>query len=291
MKIRTILNRPHPFIFNKYSVLLPSIITFLLLVIFKPFEFNTFSNSQLLLWSLLFASLAGAAVYCNVVIVKKTARKNLIDNWTIKNEVLLVLSVLFSISLIIYVLFLKLITDPDRFELFRLVVFRTLSISFFPVLVLVLYEQTVHQRIKTKQAEQLNRELLKKQNTAEANTHDMAFNQKIVLQAENEKVAIQLKPMDLLFIKSDGNYVEVFYNKNQSVQKELIRNSLKAIEENISSKDFFRCHNRFLINIHHIQKVEGNARNLELSVMNVDEKIPVSRSKSEKLLEFFERTS
>lgn len=86
-------------------------------------------------------------------------------------------------------------------------------------------------------------------------------------------------------IKSEGNYVEVFYESKNQLQKELIRNSLKAIEEQLSKKpSFYRCHKQYIINLNHIQKVNGNARNLELIIEHLDAPVPVSRSKSEELL-------
>ena len=105
MKIQSILNKPHPFIFNRYSVLLPSFATFLVLVILKPFEFDTFLVKQLILWSLLFAVIVGATVFCFVTIVKRYFRKTIEESWAVKNEVFLILSVLVIISLEIYAIF------------------------------------------------------------------------------------------------------------------------------------------------------------------------------------------
>lgn len=289
MKIQIILNKPHPFIFNRYSVLLPSFVTFLVLVILKPFEFDTFLTNQLVLWSVSFAVIVGTTVFCCVAVVKRYFRKTIEENWTVKNEVLLVLFVLVVISLVVYALFLNLNPQTDRIELFRLVVLRTVAISFFPVLILVLYEQNHHQKVQWQQAEKLNQELLNKQNSEFQKTHNITHSEKIVLVAENNKVALQIDPRDFFFVKSEGNYVDVYYHQNRKVQKELIRNSLKAVEEQLSVTDFFRCHNRFLINLRHIQKVEGNARNLELSLANIEEKIPVSRSKSEMLLRLLQQ--
>ena len=289
MKIQSILNKPHPFIFNRYSVLLPALATFLVLIILKPFEFDTFLVKQLILWSLVFAAIVGTTVFCSVTIVKRYFRKTIEENWAVKNEVLLILSVLVILSLVIYSIFLLLNPQIDRLELFSLVVFRTLAISLFPVLILVLYEQNHHQKIKTRLAEQLNQELQKRQNTKPLGSHTITHSVKMVLVAENDKVALQVDPMDLFFVMSEGNYVEVFYLQNRKVQKELIRNSLKAIEEQLSDSVFFRCHNRFLVNLHHILKIEGNARNFEIELKNVEERIPVSRSKSEKLIQLFQQ--
>lgn len=289
MKILSILNKPHPFTFNRYSVLLPSFVTFLLLVILKPFEFESFSIYQLLFWSVFFAVIVGTTIFSCVSVVKRHFSRTIEENWIVKSEFLLILFVLSTICLLTFGLFLSINPRADKFELFSLVVLRTLAISFFPVLILVLYEQNHHQKIKRRQAESLNQELLKGKNPLPQKKPNSTLPEKIVLVAENEKVALRATPKNLCFVKSEGNYVEVFYYQNQKVQKELIRNSLKSIEEQLLVYDFFRCHNRFLINLHHIQKVEGNARNFELVLENIEEKIPVSRSKSEMLLQLFKQ--
>lgn len=289
MKVQNIFNKPHPFIFNRYSVLLPSFATFIVLVILKPFEFDTFQTSELIAWSSFFAFLVGVTVFTSVGVLKRFFRKTIEDNWSVAHEVLLFLFVLAVISLALFVLFLNLNPEANRLELFLLVVFRTLAISFFPVLILVLYEQNHHQGVKRRQAEKLNQELLKSKNSLMLKKTPTTSPSKIVLQAENEKVSLQIEPVDLFFIKSAGNYVEVFYSQNRDLRKELIRNSLKAIENQLPEEDFFRCHKRFLVNLQHIQKVDGNARSLELTLAGIEEKISVSRSKSDILLQLFQQ--
>lgn len=289
MGIARILKKPHPFIFNRYSVLLPSFATFFILIILKPFDFDTFLINQLIFWSLIFAIIVGTTIYCCGGIAKRYFRRTIEENWTVKKEILLILSGLVAISLVVFALFLCLNPQTNKFELFNLVVLRTFAISFFPVLILVLYEQNHHQKIRRRQAERLNQELLKRETSLSQKDVNPTLPEKIVLVADNKKVALQLDPMDLFLAKSEGNYVEVFYHHTNKVQKELIRNSLKAIEAQLPAADFFRCHKSFVVNLHHIQKVEGNARNLELVVENIEEKIPVSRNKSEMLLQLFQQ--
>lgn len=289
MSIRKILQKPHPFVLNKYSALLPAFITFLVLVILRPFEFGTSRIDRLLFWSFIIAIIVGLTVFISSFAVKKYYGHSINDKWTIKHEVLLVLFVLTLIAVEIYVLFFNLVSHTDRYELFNLVVLRTVGIGFFPVLVLVLYEQNQHQKIKRKQAERLNQKLLTSKSTDNKIKTAASNAERIVLLAENKKVALKINPKDLVFVKSEGNYVEVFYSRNQETQRELIRISLKSIEEQLSEQDFFRCHNRFIVNILHIQKAEGNARNLELSLFKIEEKIPVSRKKTDKLLELFQQ--
>ena len=289
MSIRRILEKPHPFIFNMYSVLIPSLITFLVLVILKPFEFGVFSVTQRLTWSLLFAAVVAGSVLACVLAVKGYFGKKVEETWTIIKEIYLILFVLVVISLVLYILFIMLNPGLDRFELFGLVVLRTLAISFFPILILVLYEQNHHQKLKRKQAERLNNELLKSNSSIPPKEPRAAMPEKVDLVAINDKVALRIDYINICFVKSEGNYVEVFYHHNQSLQKELIRNSLKAIEAQLSHINFFRCHNRFLVNLHHIRKVQGNARSIELILNHVEEKIPVSRGKSDTLLNLFQQ--
>jgi len=185
MNISSILNKPHPFIFNGYSVLLTSLVTFLLLLILKPFEFDTFSILQLLSWSVFFALVVGLTVFSCVTVLKKYFRRTIEDNWTVKREFFLILFVLAAISLVIFGLFLVINPEVNEFELFHLVVVRTIVIGFFPVLVLVLYEQNHHQKIKRRQAEQLNRELLERKHPSPQKKPNPTVAEKIMLIAEN----------------------------------------------------------------------------------------------------------
>jgi hypothetical protein len=289
MNFLRILDKPHPFIFNLYSVLLPSLVTLLLLLILKPFEFATFSIHQVFYWSVFFALVVGLSVFSCVTVLKRYFRSTIEDHWTVKHELSLILFVLVIISLLIFGLLLIINPHVDIIELFRLVVVRTIAIGFFPILVLVLYEQSHHQKVKRRQAERLNRELLRREDAMTLTKSDPKVAERIQLLAENKTVALELAPESLYYARSEGNYVEVHYLQNQEVEKELIRNSLRSIEEQLSSPDFLRCHNRFLINVAHIQKVEGNARNLELKLVRMEERIPVSRSKARMLIEIFEK--
>ena len=291
MNFLGILNKPHPFIFNQYSVLLPSLITFLVLVLLKPFEFTTFSIDLLLFWSFIFAAIIGVTVLGSVSAIIKLLEQYAIEDWKVKNEIQLFLFVLAIISLVIFALFSILNPTINRLDLFRLVVLQTLAISFFPVLILVFYEQNHYQKIRRRHAERVNQELLNNKVPLPTKQTNATLPEKIMLIAENAKIALQITPASLCYVKSEGNYVEVFYHQNQKIQKELIRNSLKSIEDQLSGYDFFRCHNRFIINLNCIQKVSGNARNFELELAYVEEKIPVSRNKSEKLLQFFQQKS
>lgn len=72
----------------------------------------------------------------------------------------------------------------------------------------------------------------------------------------------------ILFIKSDDNYVEIHTNRKKYIK----RISLKTLQDNLEPNGFVRIHRSYLVNLHHINKV--NATIVEVG----DYKLPISRN-------------
>lgn len=101
---------------------------------------------------------------------------------------------------------------------------------------------------------------------------------KIILFSENKSEKLKLNTDDLIYVKASDNYVEIIYLKNDSVQKKLLRNTLKNIESQLSLHDnFIRCHRTFLVNINLIDKLSKNYKGSYLKLSDIDDEIPVSR--------------
>ncbi len=58
---------------------------------------------------------------------------------------------------------------------------------------------------------------------------------------------------DVRYFESQGNYVRVFFNEDRP----MILRSLNALQERLSTEDFFRANRKYLINIHHIENIEN----------------------------------
>ena len=99
--------------------------------------------------------------------------------------------------------------------------------------------------------------------------------------AENEKDSIELAVDSLYFIESSDNYSTVFYEKNQKLQKELLRSSLTRLESQISSENIVRCHRSFIVNLDKVEKVTGNAQGYKLHLKSPELLVPVARKYSE----------
>lgn len=196
------------------------------------------------------------------------------EEWTIGKEIVLFMVVLGVICLNIFLIFFGFdLTSSSPLVVFKAVVFNTLSIAIFPIIILVLFEQYNHQKKQLLKANDMNKSL--PQNSEKVS-------ELIQLTGENGKVELQLMPDELIFLKSDGNYVEVYHGLNQP-KKNLIRNRLKSLKNQLPGEFFFQCHKSYIINKRSIVSVQGNARNFELMLRDVSALIPVSRSKSEEL--------
>lgn len=286
--VKALFGKPHPFIFNRNSLLIPFVITFIVVLVFRPFEFDEYAFPALLQWALFFGLIASGCVWTVVKGLQKfSSSSQLEDQWTVGKEILLILTVLLCIMLVIFVIMLGLHPEADRWKLLGFVLLRTFLFSIFPVMILVLYEQYHYQKIKRQEAQQLNLAMQPpgegRPATPVREPHVGGADAKISLMAENQKIALRLDPAQLLFVRSEGNYVEVFYLHRQEIRKELVRAKLSALAEQVPVRHFFRCHKSFLVNLRHVLKVEGNARNLELVLDHYAEKIPVSRSKAKEL--------
>ena len=101
---------------------------------------------------------------------------------------------------------------------------------------------------------------------------------KITIFSQNKKNEFEVNLHDLLFVEAMQNYVSIYFLKENKIQKEIIRATLSKVEQQLSDTPIIRCHRSYLVNPNQIQKVEGNAQGLRLTLHQLeDTQIPVSR--------------
>jgi DNA-binding LytR/AlgR family response regulator len=105
------------------------------------------------------------------------------------------------------------------------------------------------------------------------NENDIAASLQIIDAQRTEKISVksssgvqEINPNDILFIKSDGSYIEIQTSKKKFVQRKL----LKEIEAELPS-NFVRSHRSYIVNIDYIERKSSD----ELIILG--HSIPVSR--------------
>jgi len=106
----------------------------------------------------------------------------------------------------------------------------------------------------------------------------------ITLADVNQKEILKLKPQELLLIRSADNYVMVYWIENNTVQRKLLRRTMKYLDKQLSTLGiFFRCHRTTIVNLMRVRQITGNALECRLIMEGIEEEIPVSRNRRKKL--------
>ena len=93
----------------------------------------------------------------------------------------------------------------------------------------------------------------------------------------NESVSLQIS--HLLFIEAVGNYVKVNHLCNDQVRTDMLRATMKQMEETLQGYSMIvRCHRAFLVNLGQVEQIISHSGSTQLLIKHCNESIPVSRS-------------
>lgn len=100
----------------------------------------------------------------------------------------------------------------------------------------------------------------------------------IIIKGDNKLDVLQILPSELVCISSADNYVEVSYLKNDVLHKKLLRNTLKAVQDDVT--DLLKVHRSHLINPIHFKEWNGSS-----SIVLTQMEVPVSKNYRAAILE------
>lgn len=86
-----------------------------------------------------------------------------------------------------------------------------------------------------------------------------------------------LRPDDIRFVHSSGNYCEIHTTKRQF----LVKKSLASLIEVLQPYGLRQVHRSYLVGLHHIDRVHATENRIELG----EQRIPLGRKYREPLLE------
>ncbi len=152
--------------------------------------------------------------------------------------------------------------------------FKTLLVCLLPVIILaILYKNKSLERI-IEILQIQNKLYLLKIKEYELSAED----EKLDIYSDNKTDKLSLKYRNLVLIKSADNYIEIYFLENDQVEKKLLRNTLKNIEEELAHrKSFIRCHRTSIINVFYIDKLVKSYSGYSLKMSCFEDEIPVSR--------------
>ena len=94
----------------------------------------------------------------------------------------------------------------------------------------------------------------------------------------NESVRLEIS--HLLYIEAVGNYAKVCHLRNGQVHHNMLRSTMKQMEEALLPyPTIVRCHRAFLVNLGQVEQIISHSGSTQLLVNHCHESLPVSRSK------------
>ncbi|MCC5939286.1 MAG: LytTR family transcriptional regulator [Lunatimonas sp.] len=91
----------------------------------------------------------------------------------------------------------------------------------------------------------------------------------------NNRLALKLS--SILFIEAADNYSTIHYADNGTVKKEILRNSLKGLSEQLRDLPIKRCHRSYLVNMQNVKMVKKTSGKVSLILECTTAVVPVSR--------------
>ena len=130
----------------------------------------------------------------------------------------------------------------------------------------------------------LNEELKKVQESKVDDSDDVQKNATSPVDASltltgttNESVTLQIS--HLLYIEAVGNYVKVSHLCDNQVHADMLRATMKQMEETLQNYPMIvRCHRAFLVNLGQVEQIISHSGSTQLIVKHCHESLPVSRS-------------
>ena len=130
----------------------------------------------------------------------------------------------------------------------------------------------------------LNEELKKVQESKVHDSDDIQNNATSPVDASltltgttNESVTLQIS--HLLYIEAVGNYVKVSHLRDDEVHTDMLRATMKQMEETLQGYPMIvRCHRAFLVNLGQVEQIISHSGSTQLLIKHCHESLPVSRS-------------
>ncbi len=265
------LNKPYPFNDNlKHNAKITFFISIGVLgflLSYQPINIGLLSNKNKIYLVTGIALSTFLSLSLNLLILPSLFPKHFLQKtWNIRKEIFWNLWILFTISVSDFFFYSKLI-GIINFD--AKTILNILLIAILPVSVLIVINQERLLRSNLKSANKLNQKLRENKIIQE---------KEVFFESDYKKDSLTVKVSSLLFIRSANNYIEIFWRSGENIKHQLVRCSLIKAEEKLRDYSFIiRCHRAYIVNINHIEKIEGNSQGYKLFFDKVDFPVLVSQ--------------
>ncbi|MGN0282110.1 MAG: LytTR family DNA-binding domain-containing protein [Prevotella sp.] len=168
-------------------------------------------------------------------------------------------------------------------------------INCFTTIVIHTYWRSVYKKRylirQLEEAQLLNGMLQERQRketrqTAATQLEGITDNDDVISISGTTKESLDVRPSQVVYATSEGNYVSVYYLKEGNVLNMLIRTSMKNVSDLLCRQSYImQCHRAFVVNLRHVAKVESRNSGITLVMQHDAGTVLVSKQYSAEVKE------
>ncbi|MDH4124449.1 MAG: LytTR family transcriptional regulator [Gammaproteobacteria bacterium] len=121
-----------------------------------------------------------------------------------------------------------------------------------------------------------NRGRIPEQELADRRSDAAVHRELLTLTGTGADEVVQLAPAEILFMKANGNYVDLYYRTGKGVEKAMLRSSLARLAAQVTDNRLIQCHRSLFVNLSAARRIV-RSRGRTLIEFDHGERIPVSR--------------
>jgi hypothetical protein len=238
---------------------------------YKPFNTHAAKALNYETTMAVYSFLSGFFIFLSIRILKAFRYFSDSTDWNIFKELLSIFIVLLALGIAIYLL--GFIIEPSASRLNILTFLNSLKGAFLTgIIPLFFFTATNYRYLLSDNINQIE------DSVARPGLKSQPPEDFIQISSQLKKEELSFYPSQFLYAESDGNYVVFYLNINSQVKKEIIRNSINNIEQQLSGIPYIlRIHRAFIVNLKKVRSRQGNTLGYLIKLNESEFKIPVSR--------------
>lgn len=281
------LKEPYPYYYSDQKGLLKvlfliAILSFAFSYFFEPFGVNVAEHRISYSWILfLHAFLPVPIAYGYLAILNSLIKSDI--HWNLGKEIFHLSMILLLIGVVNFLIrdFIYIHIDNWSWYYFWTEIRNTFLVGFLLLMILIPVNL---ERLINEHSSRLKS--LKNSSPNEITPSTVTIKSNI--ESENFELVVK----DFLFAKVESNYTEIVISSSNGIEKNLIRITLKELEDQLREvKSIFKTHRSYLVNINAIASISGNAQGYQLRFQNLKTSVPVSRSNISNFNSFYRNAS
>nr|WP_314491886.1 LytTR family DNA-binding domain-containing protein [uncultured Chryseobacterium sp.] len=247
---------------------------YILLIIYQPYGTSDFQHSYKYMMLFPYAVISFLSFSSLALLFSRKKQ------WTLAEEICKNFLILLTASVASYFYNALILSRVHlNFENYLYMLGYTAAL-FLPVIIIFILGRYIHfnRQPKLKTSTVLNQN--KSQYIAEEKNLEVLATTSSILRITSEygNYSLEIPETDFIYAEAADNYCIVYFYRNNSPEKEMIRISLSKLLQQVQTDVIRQTHRSFIVNLSKVIRSKGNSSGYKLSLDNLNNELTISRN-------------